>query len=78
MKRPGHKNFNAVSHNRSRPEELFLNLTWQSRGHISSVLLQFYSLHSVTGNLGDTGNDLLRFGNGKTTPRTAGGCGIRH
>ena len=24
MKRPGHKNFNAVSHNRSRPEVLFL------------------------------------------------------
>ena len=23
-------------------------------------------------------NDLLRFGNGKTTPRTARGCGIRH
>ena len=33
---------------------------------------------SVTGNLGDTGNDLLRFGNGKTTPRTARGCGLRH
>ena len=40
MKRPGHKNFNAVSHNRSRPEVLFLNLTWQSRGQISWVLLQ--------------------------------------
>ena len=23
MKRPGHKNFNAVSHNRARPEVLF-------------------------------------------------------
>ena len=41
MKRPGHKNFSAVSHNRSRPEVLFLNLTWRSRGQISSVLLQF-------------------------------------
>ena len=40
MKRPGHKNVNAVSHNRSRPEVLFLNLTWWSRGQISSVLLQ--------------------------------------
>ena len=30
MKRPGHKNFNAVSHNRSRPEVLFLNLKWWS------------------------------------------------
>ena len=38
----------------------------------------FNSLHSVTGNLGDTGNDQLRFGNGKTTPRTAHACGIRH
>ena len=24
----------------------------------------FYSLHSVTGNVGDTDNDLSRFGNG--------------
>ena len=40
MKRPGHKDFNAVSHDRSRPEVLFLNLTWRSRGQISSVLLQ--------------------------------------
>ena len=42
MKRPGHKIFNAVSHNRSRPEVLFLNLTWWSSGprEISSVLLQ--------------------------------------
>ena len=40
MKRPGHKNFNAVFHNRSRHEVLFLNLTWPSRGQISSVLLQ--------------------------------------
>ena len=39
MKRPGHKNFNAVSHNRSRPE-VFFNLTWRSRGQISSVLRQ--------------------------------------
>ena len=40
MKRPGHKNFNAVSHNRSRPEVLFFNLTWRSQGQISSVILQ--------------------------------------
>ena len=40
MKRPGHKNFNAVSHNRSRPEVLFFNLTWRSWGQVSSVLLQ--------------------------------------
>ena len=40
MKRPGHNNFNAVSHNRSRSELLFFNLTWRSRGQISSVLLQ--------------------------------------
>ena len=37
-----------------------------------------FTLHSVTGNLGDTGNDLLHFGDEKTTPRTARGCGIRH
>ena len=41
MKRPVHKNFNAVSHNHSGPEVLFLNLTWWSRGQISSVQLQF-------------------------------------
>ena len=40
FKRPVNKNFNAVSHNRSQPEVLFLNLTWRSRGQISSVLLQ--------------------------------------
>ena len=40
MKRPGHKNFNAVSHNRSRPEVLYLNLKFRSWGQISSVLLQ--------------------------------------
>ena len=39
IKRPGDKNFNAVSHNRARPEVLFSNLTWRSRGQISSVLL---------------------------------------
>ena len=44
MKRPGHKNFNAISHNRSRPEVLFLNITWRSRGQISSVLLQLLLL----------------------------------
>ena len=40
MKGHGHKNFNAVSHNRSRPKVLFFNLTWRSRKQISSVLLQ--------------------------------------
>ena len=40
MKGPGHKNFNAVSQNRSRPEVLFFNLTWRSQGQILSVLLQ--------------------------------------
>ena len=40
MQKPGHKNFNAVSHNRSRPKVLFFNLTWRWRGQISSVLLQ--------------------------------------
>ena len=39
MKWPGSRNFNAVSHNCSRPE-VFFNLTWRSRGQISSVLLQ--------------------------------------
>ena len=39
----------------------------------------FYSLHSVTGNLGDTGNDLLRFGNGKKNlgPHAVVGYGIK-
>ena len=40
MERPGDKNFNAVAHNRSWPEVLFLNLTWRSRGQILLVLLQ--------------------------------------
>ena len=71
MKRPGHKKFNPVPHNRSRPEVLFLNLTWRSRGQISSVLLQLLLF-------ADTGNDLLHFGNEKTTPRTTRGCGIWH
>ena len=39
IKRTGHKDFNAVSHNRARPEVLFSNLTWRSRGQMSSVLL---------------------------------------
>ena len=39
----------------------------------------FYSLHSVTGNLGDTGNYLLRFGNGKQHlgPNVVVGYGIK-
>ena len=40
MKRSGHRNFNAIYHNRSRPLVLFLNWTWLSSGQISSVLLQ--------------------------------------
>ena len=35
-------------------------------GRSRRLYLNFYSLHSVTGNLGDTGNDLSRFGNGNT------------
>ena len=31
MKRPGHRNFNAVSHKRARPEVLFSNLKHGSR-----------------------------------------------
>ena len=40
IERPGHKNFNAVSHNRARPEVMFSNLTRQSQWRISSVLLR--------------------------------------
>ena len=69
MKRPGHENFNAVSHKRARPEVLFSNLKhgscsggW-SKGS-RRFYLNFYSLHSVKGNVGDTENDLSRFSNG--------------
>ena len=62
---PGHKNFNAVSHKRARPEVMFSNLKHGSRsGGSCRFYLNFYSLHSVTGNVGDTDNDLSRFGNG--------------
>ena len=65
MKRPGHKNFNAVSHKRAQPEVLFFSLKHGSRSGVSRrFYLNFYSLHSVTGNVGDTDNDLSRFGNG--------------
>ena len=65
MKRPGHKNFNAVSHKRTQPEVLFPNLKHGSRsGGSRQFYLNFYSLHSVTGNVGDTYNDLSRFGIG--------------
>ena len=65
MKRPGHGNFNAVSHKRARPEVLFSNLKHGScSGGSRRFYLNFYSLHSVTGNVGDTENDLPRFGNG--------------
>ena len=65
MKRPGHKNFNAVSHKRARPEVLFSNLKHGSgSGGSRWFYLNFYSLHSVTRNVGDTENDLSRFGNG--------------
>ena len=65
MQRPRHKNFNAVSHKRARPEVFFSNLKHGSRSFGSRrFYLNFYSLHSVTGNVGDTDNDLLRFGNG--------------
>ena len=52
MKRPGHKNFNAISHNHSRPEVVFLNLTWRSRGQISSVLLQLLLFAFSNGKFG--------------------------
>ena len=65
MKRPGRKNFNAVSHKRARPEVLFSNLKHGSRsGGSRRFYLHFYSLHSVTGNVRDTENDVSRFGNG--------------
>ena len=65
MKRPGHENVNAVSHKRARPEVLFSNLKHGSRsGGSRRFYLNFYSLHSVTGNMGDTENDLTRFSNG--------------
>ena len=65
MKRPGQKNFNAVSHKCVWPEVLFSNLKHGSRiGGSRRFYLNFYSLHSVTGNVGDTENDLPRFGNG--------------
>ena len=63
MTRPGHKNFNAVSHKRARPEVLLSNLKHGSRsGGSRRFHLNFYSPHSVTGNVGDTENDLSRFG----------------
>ena len=62
MKRPGHENFNAVSHKRARPEVLFSNLKHGSRsGGSRRFYWNFYSLHSVTGNVGDTENDLFPF-----------------
>ena len=65
MERPGHENFNPVSHKRARPNVLFSNLKHGSRsGGSSRFYLNFYSLHSVTGNVGDMENDLSRFGNG--------------
>ena len=65
MKRPGHEHFNAVSHKGARPEVLFSDLKHSSRsGGSSRFYLNFYSLHSVTGNMGDTENDLSHFGNG--------------
>ena len=65
MKMPGHKNLNSVSHKRARSEVLFSNLKHGS-GSVGSrrFYLDFYSLHSVTGNVGDTENDLSRFANG--------------
>ena len=40
MKRPAHKNFNAVSHNRARPEVLFLNSTSTFALSIHEVIVQ--------------------------------------
>ena len=65
MERPGHGNFNSVSHKRARLEVLFSNLKHGScSGGSRRFYLNFYSLHSVTGNVVDTENDLSRFGNG--------------
>ena len=65
MKRPGHKNFNAVSYKRARPEVLFSNLKHGIRsGGSRRFYLNFYSLHLVTGNVEDMENDLPRFGIG--------------
>ena len=65
MKRPGHKNFNAVSHKRARPEVLFSNFNMAvAVADLVGSTWNLYSLHSVTGYVGDTENDLLRFGNG--------------
>ena len=66
MKRPGQKKFNSVSHKRARPEVLFPNLKKHASrsGGSRRFYLNFYSLHSVTGNVGDTENDLSRFANG--------------
>ena len=65
MKRPEPKNFNAVSHKCVRPEVLLSNLKHGSRsGGSRRFFLNFYSLHSVKGNVRDTETDLSRFGNG--------------
>ena len=62
MKRPRQNNFNGASHKHAQPEVLFSNLTWQSQGQISSVLLE--RLVSAFSNR--MWNDLLPFGNGNT------------
>ena len=65
MKRPGHKDFNAVSHKRTRPEVLFSNFNMAvAVADLVGSTWNLYSLHSVTGNVGGTENDLSRFGNG--------------
>ena len=80
MKRPGHKNFNAVSHNRSWPEVLFLNLTWRSREQISSVLLQLLLFAFSNRKFGRHGKWSVTFWQweNNTYSRTARGCGIQH
>ena len=79
MKRPGHKNFNAVSHNRSRPEVLFLNLTWRSRGQISLVLLQLLLFAFSDRKFGRHGMicDVLAMGKQHLGPHVVVGYGIK-
>ena len=78
MKRSEHRNFNAVTTTASGLWCCF----WIAHGYLDGrsrlFYLKLYTLHSVKGILGDTGNYLLLFGNWKTTPKTTRGCGIPH
>ena len=71
------KNFDAVSHNRARP---YFRIQ-HGRGEIRARRV-YLNVHSVTGNVVVTRNDLLSIGDGnaagslETTPKAARGCGI--